>query len=380
MLQAKSFCDTLVALGINLFTGVPDSLLKQFCAYLEKGASNQSFKHIIAANEGAAVGLAIGHHLATSSVPLVYMQNSGLGNVVNPLTSLADSEVYQIPLLLMIGWRGEPTVKDEPQHIKQGRITPALLDTLEIPYEVLDPDETMANEQVSHLIGLARSQKKPCALLVRKNSFEVLSSKKKKESTKKVEALFTREEAIHTIVKNIDQDTRIVSTTGMASRELYEYRDSCQQGHALDFLTVGGMGHASQIALGLAQVKSARPILCLDGDGASLMHMGSLAIIGQSAAKNLLHVVLNNGAHDSVGGQATVARAIDLPAIAKACGYAWVNRCDSQSSLVACLPDFLSATGPAFLEVLIDKGNRKDLGRPKESPAENKVAFMDGLL
>lgn len=371
MVHPKQFIESLAASGVTFFTGVPDSLLKDFLACVENEIPRE--RHITAANEGGAVGIAAGYHLATGGVSAVYMQNSGLGNAVNPLTSLADKEVYSIPLLLIVGWRGEPGVKDEPQHIKQGRITPALLDVLEIPYATIEPGmnaEAVAAE-VSRMVELARSQSAPAALLVRSGVFEVYKS-----AAKPAVPELTREEAIEMVARSLTGNEIVVSTTGKISRELYEVRMRRGEGTQKDFLTVGSMGHASQIALGIAKQKPGRQVVCLDGDGATLMQLGGLATVGWAAPQNFRHVILNNLAHESVGGQPSAAQTADLAAAAKACGYASVLAVTNKIELAEALRTLLQVPSPAFLEVKVNLQSRKDLVRPKESPQENKKGFM----
>ena len=373
MIRPLFFYELLKENGTGFFTGVPDSLLKSFCAYLTDTAGSKN--HIIAANEGCAVGLAAGHYFATGRVPLVYMQNSGLGNTVNPLLSLADREVYSVPLLLVIGWRGEPNVHDEPQHIKQGRVTCSLLDAMEIPYCILSDEEAEAKLQLEKAYSHIKASSSPYAVVVRKGVFD--SYKLKANET--VPAEMSREEAIEKIILNAPSNACFVSTTGMASRELYELRDKHGQGHAKDFLTVGSMGHASQIALGIALTKEDKTVFCIDGDGAAIMHLGGLTAIGSQRPKNMVHIVLNNGAHDSVGGQPTVGRKINLCAVAQACGYDNVVSVKTLEELQSRLKELCTNSGSVFIEVLVSKGARADLGRPKSSPIENKKAFMEFL-
>ena len=373
MIRPLFFYELLKENGTGFFTGVPDSLLKNFCAYLTDTAGSKN--HIIAANEGCAVGLAAGYYFATGNVPLVYMQNSGLGNTVNPLLSLADREVYSVPLLLVIGWRGEPNVHDEPQHIKQGRVTCSLLDAMEIPYCVLSDEETEAKLQLEKAYSHIKALSSPYAIVVRKGIFDSYKLK----TNEAVPAEMSREEAIEKIVLNAPSNACFVSTTGMASRELYELRDKHGQGHAKDFLTVGSMGHASQIALGIALTKEDKTVFCIDGDGAAIMHLGGLTAIGSQRPKNMVHIVLNNGAHDSVGGQPTVGRKINLCAVAQACGYDKVVSVKTLEELQSRLKELCTNSGSVFIEVLVSKGARADLGRPKSSPIENKKAFMEFL-
>ena len=364
MIAADRFLAYLRSRGVDFFCGVPDSLLKSFCACLTE---TESANHVITANEGGAIGLAAGHYLATGKLACVYMQNSGQGNAVNPLLSLADPDVYSIPMLLLVGWRGEPGVHDEPQHVKQGKVTVSLFEALGIPTEALPDDEYAAQEVAAQMVKKAVEEKRPVALVVRKGVFAEYKLKTIRENI--VET--PREEAIERIVREYGNEAVFVSTTGMISRELYETRIRLGQDHSRDFLTVGSMGHASMIAMGIAKAKPEQLVICLDGDGASLMQMGNMAIVGQSGCENLLHIVLNNAAHDSVGGQPTVADAVRLSDIAQSCGY----------SVATFIPGVRTqAYGrPMFMEILVAKGARKDLGRPKEPPQENKDLFMRTL-
>ncbi|USG61998.1 phosphonopyruvate decarboxylase [Sneathiella marina] len=370
MTRPNVFFGTLKDTDIDFFTGVPDSLLKSFCAYVTDNTTEKN--HVIASNEGAAVGLAIGYHLSTGKIPLVYFQNSGLGNAINPLMSLADSDVYSIPMLLLIGWRGEPGVPDEPQHVKQGRVLLEKLDAMEIPYWVLSGEEEDDLQSLQSAVLSARENNFPVALVAKKGSFAPYLQPEKEASSLPL----SREEGIQRIIDCTSTDDIIVATTGMASRELFEYRAHCDQGHQRDFLTVGGMGHTSQIALGISMQKPDRRVICLDGDGAALMHLGSMAIIGSSKCHNFKHIILNNGAHDSVGGQPTVGFTVSLSEIAKSCGYIRSDVVDNAEDLEQSLKEFLSSDGPALLEVKIKTGNRKDLGRPTISPTQNKENFM----
>jgi len=371
MVSPKFFYDTLASYGIDFYAGVPDSLLKNLCAYITDHADAQH--NIIAANEGGAMGLAVGHYLATGQIPVVYMQNSGEGNIINPLASLTDPDVYNIPLLLIIGWRGKPGDYDEPQHVKQGKVTTGLLNVMGIDYTVLSKEEDKAEAQIKKAVEFMQLTKQCYALVIEKDTFDAYTL----QNVEKNDLSMSREEAIQTVAATLGEKDCIVSTTGMISRELFEYRTSKGEGHERDFLTVGSMGHASQIALGIAMAKPDRKIWCFDGDGASIMHMGSMAIVANKAPQNYVHVVFNNGAHDSVGGQPTVGLKIDLPAIAKAAGYKSVYCVISKSELQQQLTNLGEA--PVFLEVKVKKGNRKDLGRPTTTPIQNKEALMNFL-
>ena len=373
MIRPSFFYDTLKANDIDFYAGVPDSLLKNLCAYITDHADDTH--NIIAANEGGAMGLAAGYHLATGKVPVVYMQNSGEGNIINPLASLTDKDVYQIPVLLVIGWRGKPGVHDEPQHVKQGKVTLPLLETMGIPYQVLDKDEAQAATQIQTAVDFMNKNDEVYALVIEKDTFEAYTL----QNVVQNDLSMTREEAIQTVAAALDEKDVIVSTTGMISRELFEYRTAMNEGHERDFLTVGSMGHASQIALGIALEQPQRKVWCFDGDGASIMHMGSMAIVASKHPQNYIHVVFNNGAHDSVGGQPTVGLSIQLPAIADAVGYSASYSVTTKDELTAVLPLVKSEEGPVLLQVCVKKGNRKDLGRPTTTPIQNKEALMEFL-
>ena len=369
MITPKFFVEKLKSEGIDFYTGVPDSLLKNVCAYITDNCDANH--HIIAANEGGAVALAAGYHLATGKTGCVYMQNSGEGNAVNPLASLTDREVYHIPLLLLVGWRGRPGMHDEPQHVKQGKITTGILNVMGINYDVLAKEENVASAQIEKAMRAIRETGDAYALVVEKDTFENYSLQKAYTS----EYTMSREEAIQAVVAEIPSDAVIVSTTGMISRELFEYRAATGQGHERDFLTVGSMGHASMIALGIALQQPDRPVWCLDGDGASIMHMGNMAIVGSRHPKNYTHVIFNNGAHDSVGGQPTVGHDIDLVEAARAMQY--------EKACCVWTPEMLNEAlarrqgeGLQLIEVRVKKGNRKDLGRPTTTPIQNKEALM----
>lgn len=371
MISPSSFYDALRRNGIGRFAGVPDSLLKELCAFITDNVGKED--HIITANEGNAIALATGWYLGSGKPCLVYMQNSGLGNAINPLASLSDPEVYGIPMLLVIGWRGEPGVKDEPQHIKQGRVTTTLLGAMEIPYIVIGPGSDPERE-VSSICSIMLKRCGPAAIMVKEGTFSPYPTKRKASRPYEM----GREEAIKTIIDALGPSDIVVSTTGKASRELYEHRLSKGKGSENDFLTVGSMGHASSIAMGLAYVRSERRVICLDGDGAMIMHMGAMAVIGNDGPRNMVHIVLNNGSHDSVGGQPTVGFNIDMVGIAKGCGYRNAFSVTTAKELVRALN--VAKDGPLFIEVKVNGGARQDLGRPKGTPAENRERLMRNLL
>jgi phosphonopyruvate decarboxylase len=367
-MQPKDLFDSLRTRGVDFFAGVPDSLLANFCSYVDDRLDANA--HVITANEGNAVALAAGYHLSTGRVAAVYLQNSGLGNTINPLVSLADPEVYKIPLLLVIGWRGEPGVKDEPQHIKQGRITLGQLRLLEIPHWVVDVD-TPLQSTLDEVFAELRRTNACVALVVRKDAF----SKYQSQRVRKALSQLGREDALRRLLELASPSDLIVSTTGKTSRELYELR--VQRGEdPRDFLTVGGMGHTASIALGVALGNPARRVLCLDGDGSVLMHMGALPVIGSLRPGRFVHVLLNNAAHESVGGQPTVAGGVDFAALARAVGYIDYALATDLPSLNAAWSRLADKTGPVMLEVRICTGSRSNLGRPTSTAEENKLAFM----
>ena len=373
MLKCSDFFECLTNEQIKFFAGVPDSLLKDFCAYIYNVVPTE--KNVIAANEGNAVALAAGYHLATGNIGLVYMQNSGQGNSLNPLLSLADREVYGIPMLLLIGWRGEPGFHDEPQHIKQGKVTQKIFEAMDLSYKVLSDEIESAKQDLELAISHCKKYSEPFALIVKKGTFDPYVSVNENPTSHEM----SREEAIKMVVDSLNKRDVVVSTTGQTSRELFEYREHLGTGHANDFLTVGSMGHSSQIALGIALNKPSVNVYCIDGDGAVIMHMGGLAIVGQLGPENFRHILINNGAHDSVGGQPTAANNMSIPDIARSCGYRNVYSVKSKSDLNRILKEFNDSKGPSFLEIIVNKGARKNLGRPTSTPQENKDSFMNYL-
>ena len=361
-------------LGAEFYAGVPDSLLRPLCDYLMDAFGTDPRRHMIAANEGNAAALAAGYHLATGKVPVVYLQNSGEGNLVNPAASLLHRQVYGIPVIFVVGWRGEPGVHDEPQHVYQGAITLKLLEDLGIPAFVIGPET--GDEEVREAMAGFRpllAEGRDAAFVVRKGGLTY-----GKKRTYRNGYGLRREEAIRQIARAAGGDP-IVSTTGKASRELFEIREALKQDHSRDFLTVGSMGHASSIALGVALHRPQERVWCLDGDGALLMHMGAMAAIGQGRPRNLIHIVLNNAAHESVGGLPTAAGGLDIPAIARACGYPCALTAETAGALDEALREAKVRQDLCLIEVKCAIGARPDLGRPTTSPQENKRAFMERL-
>ena len=364
MIDTKKFYNTLIKNSFDYFVGVPDSLLKEFCLCINDLSKNN---HIITANEGNAVAIASGYNIATSKYGVVYMQNSGLGNIVNPLLSLADEKVYKIPMLFIIGYRGEPNVKDEPQHIKQGELTLPLLDTLGIKYFILNEDY---EEQIKQCYDYIKQTEKPIALVVKKDTF----SKYEKDFVSNNNNSLSREEALEIIINNLDNNDFIVSTTGKTSREIFEIREKNKTDHSKDFLTVGSMGHTSSLALGIS-LNTNKNIYCIDGDGAFIMHMGGLAIAIQNAKDNFKYILINNGCHESVGGQPTIAYNIDIEKILLGFGFKKVFIVDNKEDIVLALKEQKENNKIAIIINTNDK-SRKDLGRPTTAPIYNKEQFQ----
>jgi phosphonopyruvate decarboxylase len=370
MIDPARFVAHLGEQGISFYTGVPDSLLKSLNSQIMGGLPRE--QHVIAANEGGAVGIAIGHYLRTGEPAAVYLQNSGFGNLVNPLLSLADPDVYGVPMLVIIGWRGQPGVKDEPQHVKQGRVMTTLLEALDLPWSVLPKDPAEAERCVAEGVATAVARTCPYLLLVEKGTFDKPTAT---PPTPAVDAP-SREEALVALAEAVGDDAVIISTTGMLSRELFEHRLGTGTDGSRDFLTVGGMGHACSIALGVAMREPDREVWCFDGDGALLMHLGSLAVIADHAPASYFHVVFNNGVHDSVGGQPTSIGAVDIPAAARALGYRYAAATDDPTTLAKAVAELRAHGGPSLLELRVRPGSRADLGRPTRTPAQSKQAFM----
>ena len=370
-MDIKCFLDCVKA---EFYVGVPDSQLKALCDYLMNSYGIDPQKHLIGANEGNCTALAAGYHLATGKVPVVYMQNSGEGNIINPVSSLLNSQVYAIPCIFIVGWRGEPGVHDEPQHVYQGAVTLELLKAMEISYMVVGPETTSeeVEAQMRDWQPLLEDGRQ-VAFVVRKGALRYHENVSYRNDLS-----MSRERAIQTITEVTGNDI-IVSTTGKASRELFETRERSGEGHECDFLTVGSMGHSSSIALGIAQQKPDEKIWCIDGDGAALMHMGAMAVVGACRPSNLVHLLINNQAHETVGGMPTVSASVDWMALAKACGYEQVAAVEDEDQLKRVLQEAKEENRLTFVEIRCANGARPDLGRPTTTPQENKANFMRRL-
>ncbi len=354
MINVDDFINSLKKKNIRFFTGVPDSVLKQLSFILDKKKSNE---HVVATNEGSAISLGIGYYLATKKMPCVYLQNSGLGNAINPLISIAHKKVYSIPMLLIIGWRGAPKSNDEPQHMIKGKITRSLLKLLNIKFTILSNKKDL--KKLEKLITFGSQNKAPVACLIRKNTF-INSKIKTSEKIKKN----TREIFIENFLKTIPKNSKIVSTTGYTSRELFQIRKQNKIKNGKDFYMVGGMGHASMVSLGISS-KFKGQVFCLDGDGALLMHMGSLRTIGNLKSKNFKHILLNNNMHESVGGQVTYAKNINFNKLVKSLGYKNYFRVNDEFNYVKAINKLIKSSGPSILEIKINPGTIKNLIRPK---------------
>lgn len=371
-MQAKTLGTFIAGIGIRLITGIPDSTLQEFCAFLDEEGKELFDRHIVPANEGAAVGIAVGEYLSTASPACVYMQNSGLGNIVNPVTSLANDQVYGIPMLFLIGWRGEPGVHDEPQHRFMGGITLGMLEVMGISYDVVGPS-TPERElpDIARRINKAFAERKQYALIIKKGTFDRVY-----EPDYHNDNVLVREDVIRSITDWVDPGDIVIATTGKISRELYESLDKSRGSHEQAFFCVGGMGHANMIAYQMAVRNPDKRVICLDGDGALLMHMGSLAMIGSNPVGNLIHICLDNEAHESVGGMYTGARGTSYDAVARACGYLDTWCVSTKGQLESVLKEMDRVKRLSFILVKTAISSRKDLIRPRETAEENRLRFM----
>jgi phosphonopyruvate decarboxylase len=370
-MKAELLTQHIKQLEIEVLTGVPDSTLKEFCDYIN--SEETGLIHYTAPNEGSAVGIATGVYLSTGKPACVYMQNSGIGNTVNPITSIVSAEVYNIPMLFIVGYRGSPGLKDEPQHKFMGRITERIFDCLEIEYEVIDSSIAESElKEIFHKIKNILSNKKQFSLIIKKDTFEKRANAAYTNSYK-----LNREYVISEFMKKITENDLVVSTTGKISREVYEQSDLVLGNHNQCFLTVGGMGHASMIAFGIAENSPNRRVICIDGDGAALMHLGNLAFIGNRGAENLIHICLNNDAHESVGGMPTAAPNFKYAETARVCGYPSVFEIKTKSEFSILMENFKNLKGLTFIEIKVANTSRDDLVRPKESASNNASNFMN---
>jgi len=358
----------------SFFTGIPDSTFKDWMKFLIEN-NNKVLTNIIPCNECEAIAICAGYYLATGKIGVTYMQNSGFGKTVNPLTSLCNPEIYSIPVLLMIGWRGEPGKIDAPQHKKMGRIMNLLLKDLEIPFSILNYDINEIEKEIIKAKEYMEKNKAPYALIIKKGII------KDNNSDKKIPAIYelTREHALELIINFFNQNEIFISATGKTSRELYEYREKFKEISQKDFLMVGSMGCAASIGLSIALQKKDRKVIILDGDGALIMQMGVLATIGYESPPNLIHIVIDNESHESTGGQPTVSKILNIKEIALNCNYKYATLILSKKDLENELIKVKNVEGPSMVVVKVNQGSRKDLGRPKISLIELKNNFMKYL-
>ncbi len=376
-ISPKLFLNHLLDNNVDFFTGVPDSLLKYLCLCIDNNTEIRD-KHIIAANEGSAIALASGYYIGSNKIPLVYMQNSGLGNAINPLLSLTDPEVYSIPMIILIGWRGEPGVKDEPQHIKQGRVQLNLLESMELPYSVISSKNDNYKDIIDEGLKHIKDNLSPYVFVIKKNTFSKFENNNKENINEKL--ILKRETVLQKIIENISDNSIIISTTGKTSREIFEIREQNNQSHENDFLTIGSMGHCSSLALGIAKANPDINIYCIDGDGSMIMHMGSLSMVGQQMPKNFKHILINNFVHESVGGQNTASNIINFDLLSKSMNYKNYSFANNESTLIQMLNDFNQySVGPSFFEIQVQPGSRSDLGRPTTTPEQNKLDLMSRI-
>jgi phosphonopyruvate decarboxylase len=357
MIDTKKLLIFLEKNNLNFFSGVPDSVLKNFTNLLINKSS-----HVLATNEGSAVSIGIGYHLSFNKLPCIYMQNSGLANAINPLISIAHKGVYSIPMMMLIGWRGSPGIKDEPQHLIKGKITKNLLKLLGIKYEIIESEKDF--NKIKKLINFSKKKKVPVACLFKKGVLKKVNYHKKFSERSTIKNKILRSEVIREILKSIQNNTKIISTTGYTSRELYQIRKNEGYHKGKDFYMIGGMGHSSSVALGAAFKKN-KKILCLDGDGSMLMHLGSLHTVGLMNKNNFKHILLNNQSHESVGGQEISFKRVKMEKLIKGLGYSKYIQLKDKKDLKNKIQSVLKYKGSIFLEVLIEKGAIKNLGRPK---------------
>ena len=374
MVDLKQLFEALDNKGVKFFTGVPDSLLNNFCLYLVNNIPDG--KHVMAANEGNAIAIAAGNYMATGNIPVVYMQNSGIGNATNPLLSLTHDCVYGIPMILVIGWRGDPAINDHAQHKKQGELTPVLMEDMDIPYEILDDENTVV-DKFTWAVEKAKEISSPVALIAKK---AILTEKVKKQDYPESK-LMNREEAVSAVVDVMGEDAIYLGTTGRATREVHEQLKEHGVGEGHEWQNVGSMGHVSSVGLGIALAKPEQNVVVFDGDAAAVMHLGAFATNCRYKAGNLIHIVLNNGVNESVGGQPSAGYVVNLTEIADACGYRTPGHAvETKEELQAILKDYKKGEMPLFIDVHVRQGIRSDMPKLNIDHKAQKVALMDNLI
>lgn len=374
MVNQQYLFESLKSLGVDFFTGVPDSLLNNFCLYMVENIPDG--QHVMAANEGNAIAIAAGHYMATGSIPVVYMQNSGIGNATNPLLSLTHDCVYGIPMILIIGWRGDPAINDHAQHKKQGELTPVLMTDMDIPYEILDDENTVV-EKFTWAIEKAKEISAPVALIAKK---AILTEKVKKQDYPKSK-LMNREEAVSAVVDVLGKDAIYLGSTGRTTREVHEQLKAHGVGEGHEWQNVGSMGHVSSVGLGIALAKPEQRVVVFDGDAAVVMHMGALATNCRYKAGNMIHIVLNNGVNESVGGQPSAGYIVNLTEVAAACGYRTPGHAvETKEELQAILKDYKNGEMPLFIDVHVRQGIRSDMPKLNIDHKAQKDALMKNLI
>lgn len=372
-LPADVFYNQMTERGFDFFTGLPDSLLTDLIQCISE--KHDPRKYVIGANEGTSMGLATGWHLATKKYPVLIMQNSGLGNIVNPFLSLVDPRVYKIPMLLLLAWRGEPGKKDEPQHKVQGEVMTSLLSDLGITYEVLPDFEEGSASALDLAKSHLQNKGSPFAFLIRRSTF--LPYKRKEDVPSKYE--LSREEALDFLVDHIGKFDAIISGAGLTSRELLEFRDSRGPVLGQDFYCLGAKGHASSIAMGVALAKPSKMVYILDGDGSFFMHMGAAPQIGARKLSNLRHIIFNNHVHESAGGMPSAGDCIDFVKLAQGSGYTYAGSASTKQEIKQHLDNMKNLNGSGLLEIKIRSFTRKDLKQLRVDPKDNKDQFMKFL-
>ena len=366
MIEVNSLVSLLKKNNCDFFTGVPDSVLKELSIKLQ---NKNKKKHIIATNEGSAVSLGIGHYLSTKRVPCIYMQNSGLSNALNPLISIAHKRVYSIPLILVIGWRGSPRIKDEPQHNIKGEITENILKLLNIKYTILRSNNDL--NKFDKQIKLAKKKSSIVACLIEQGTL----TKNKKTNKKKDFYNLDKEIFLKTLLLTLKKNTKIISSTGFNSREIMYLRKKFKITNGRDFYMVGGMGHTSSVALGYS-LSNKKNVICIDGDGSLLMHLGSIKTAGTFANKNFKYILLNNNSHDSVGNQSTYANNVNFEKLSKSLGFKKFYSIKNKINLKKKIKTFLSEKELSFLEIKISNSKIKKLPRPTDLLKIKKI-FMN---
>jgi phosphonopyruvate decarboxylase len=362
----RGLVDVLVSCGVRFATGVPDSLLAPLCDQVD---DRRSIQHIIAASEGSALALGGGHYLATGQRPLIYMQNSGLPNAINPYLSMCHPSAYAIPSIWVIGWRGEPGVPDEPQHRAIGAATEGLLALLNVPVFMLRSGDA---DELDRLEAWMQDREQgTVAVLVSARAVDA-----DRRAPRRLEARpLKRREVLEHLVTGLDEEDTIFAGIGHVGRELLAVRGGAPTEFAGDLLCVGGMGHASQFALGFALARPERRVWCLDGDGAFTMHMGACSWLTRHPEQRFIHVLFDNGVHASVGGQPVCGQAVDFGRIAGALGYQHIERVSTLPAAQAALDQARARRAPTFLWCMVDERSASGLPRPRLELAARRELF-----